>query len=105
VLVLSEFPSWPRRCTGNEGLAKQALVKKEEHEAGSLKLQKTWQSQHAATQKLKASLQTTKEKINEAKRKYTLMVAEYRTVATAKKVHESLSPTESPMTMMVNTVR
>jgi phage shock protein A len=104
---LTQANEWEKRAvlalqSANEDLAKQALVKKEEHVARSLSLQKTWQAQQAATEKLKASLQTTKEKIDEAKRKYTLMVAQYRTAATTKKVHESLTPTaaESPMAMM-----
>lgn len=104
---LMHASEWEKRAVlalgaGNEDLAKQALAKKEEHEARSLNLQKTWETQQAATQKLKASLQSTKEKIDEAKRKYTLMVAQYRTAATTKRVHESLSPVapESPMAMM-----
>ena len=104
---LTQASEWEKRAVlalegGNEDLAQQALLKKGEHDTRALSLQKTWHTQQAATAKLKASLQTTRDKIEEAKRKYTLMVAQYKTATTAKKVHESLSPTaaESPMAIM-----
>lgn len=104
---LAQAAEWESRAvlaleSGNADLAKEALVKKEEREARAHSLQKPWKDQQAATEKLKANLQGTKERIDEAKRKYTLMVAQYKTVETAKKVNESLSAgtSNSAMAMM-----
>ena len=104
---LAQAKEWESRAmlaleAGNEDLAKEALLKKEEHEARSLSLQKAWKGQQAATEKLKVSLQSTKQRISDAKRKYTLLVAQYKTAETTKKVHASLSVSgsESPMALM-----
>ncbi|MFI5365284.1 MAG: PspA/IM30 family protein [Candidatus Binatia bacterium] len=104
---LAEAAEWEKRAVlalenGDEELAKQALVKKEEHDTRVQGLEKTWKAQQAATAKLKANLQSTKERIDEAKRKYTLMVAQYKTAETTKRVNESLSAnaSTSPMVMM-----
>ena len=101
---LAQAAEWESRAvlaleSGNADLAKQALVKKEDHEARAQSLEKPWKSQQAATEKLKANLQGTKGRIDEAKRKYTLMVAQYKTVETAKKVNDSLSTSTSNSAM------
>ncbi len=104
---LSQAGEWEKRAvlaveSGNDELAKQALLKKEERESRALDVQKAWESQRAATEKLKASLQTSKERIADAKRKYTLMVAQYKSAETNKKVQDSLSEhaRNSPAAMM-----
>ena len=104
---LAQASEWEGRAmlaleAGDEALAQEALLKKEEHEARSLSLQKAWKGQQAATEKLKASLQTTKQRISEAKRKYTLLLAQYKSAETTKKVHDTLATgaTESPMVLM-----
>jgi phage shock protein A len=104
---LAQANEWESRAVlalenSNEELAKQALTKKEEHETKARSLQKAWKAQQAATEKLRANLQTSKERVDEAKRKYTLMVAQYKTAQTAKRVGETLSAssTNSAMAMM-----
>ena len=93
---LAQASDWEKRAVlalenGDEDLAKEALVKKEGHETRAASLEKAWKGQHDATEKLKGQLQGTRERIDEAKRKYTLMVAQYKTAQTTKSVNESLS--------------
>ena len=93
---LAQASDWERRAVlalenGNEDLAREALVKKEDHETRAGGLEKAWKGQHAATEQLKSRLGVTKGRIEEAKRKYTLMVAQYKTAQTTKSVNESLS--------------
>jgi phage shock protein A len=104
---LDRAKDWENRAIlalrdGNEALAKEALLKKEECEAQSLALQKGWTAQREATDKLKASLQTTRQRVAEAKRKYTLLVAQYKSAEAKKKVNASFAITdrESPMALM-----
>lgn len=104
---LAKGNEWEARATlalqeGHEDLAREALVKKEECETQSLALQKGWDTQKAATEKLKASLQAAKLRVSEAKTKYTLLLAQYKSAATKKKLHESLSTVsdDSPMQLM-----
>ncbi len=87
---------------GDEALARQALIEKEQCEARSLAMQKAWESQQAATDKLKGALQTARARVNEAKSKYTLLVAQYRSAATTRKMQQTLSsaPDSAPVQMM-----
>ncbi len=104
---LARAADWESRAVlalqdGNEELARQALLEKEQCEARSLALQRGWEAQKAATEKLKASLQAARARVADAKTKYTLLVAQYRSASTKKKIHDSLSVAnvDSPMQMM-----
>jgi len=104
---LARASDWESRAVlalqeGDETLAREALLKKEECEAGSIALQKTWEAQKDATDKLKASLHAQKLKVSEAKTKYTLLLAQYKSASTKKKIQESLSVSrsDSPMVMI-----
>ncbi len=104
---LARAGDWESRAVlalqeGDETLAREALLKKEECEARSIALQKSWEAQKSATEKLKASLQAQKLKVAEAKTKFTLLVAQYRSAATRKKIQETLSVAHegSPMVMI-----
>jgi phage shock protein A len=104
---LSKASDWEKRAVlaledGREELARQALLKKEEHERQSLALHQRWEAQKTATNQLKASLQTAKQRVGEAKRKYTLLVAQYKSAETKKKLQESLNNTrgDSPLALM-----
>ncbi len=105
--LMAQAAEWEKRAvlaveSGDDGLAREALLKKDELEARSLVLQKSWEEQKAATGKLKQSLRASKDRVAEAKRKYTLLLARYRSAETTKKVHESLSvrSDDSPMELM-----
>jgi len=104
---LAKAAEWESRAVlalqdGNEPLAREALLKKDECEAQSLALQKGWEAQKAATEKLKASLQAAKQRVSEAKTKYTLLLAQYKSATTKKKIQETLTlgTDDSPMKLM-----
>jgi phage shock protein A len=86
----------------DEALAREALAKKDECEAQALALQKRWETQKAATEALKVSLQRAKERVSEARRQHTLLIAQYKSAQTKQRIHESLSAPsgESPMMLM-----
>lgn len=87
---------WERRAMlavqeGRDDLAKQALVRHNEHGMHSQQLEATWQSHRAETEKLKNSLRDLNEKIEEAKRKKNLLVARQKRAEAQKRIHETMS--------------
>lgn len=99
--------SWEKKAImalkeGDEGLAREALLQKEEYEGQVPPIREAWETQKAATSKLKQSLSVAKGKVEEAKRKYTLLVARYKTAEANKSLSEKLSPQadSSAMQMM-----
>jgi phage shock protein A len=76
---------------GRDDLAKQALVRQNEHEIHAQQLEKTWQAHESETEKLKASLRDLNDKIEEAKRKKNLLLARQRRAQAQKRISETLS--------------
>ncbi|MDZ7780662.1 MAG: PspA/IM30 family protein [Gemmatimonadota bacterium] len=74
-----------------DDLAKQALVRQKEHADRAQKLQQTWETQAAETQKLKDSLRQLNDKIEEAKRKRNLLVAKQKRAQAQRRIHETMS--------------
>jgi phage shock protein A len=71
---------WERKAmvavrAGDDTLARQALVRKQEHETISAQFQAQWVQQKAAVEKLKDALRLLSNKIEEAKRKKNILVA------------------------------
>ncbi len=71
---------WERKAMiavrgGDDGLARQALARKQEHENIAGQFQTQWAQQKAAVDKLKDALRLLSNKIEEAKRKKNLLVA------------------------------
>lgn len=71
---------WERKAmmavrAADDGLAKEALVRKQEHDTVSGQFQQQWISQKAAVDKLKDALRMLNNKIEEAKRKKNILVA------------------------------
>jgi len=104
---LARAGDWESRAVlalqqGDEALAREALLKKEQCEAESLGLQRSWETQKSATEQLKASLQAQKLRVAEAKTKYTLLLAQYRSATARKRIQESLSGggEDSPMALV-----
>jgi len=60
---------------GDDSLARQALVRKQEHENISAQFQQQWIAQKAAVDKLKDALRLLANKIEEAKRKKNILIA------------------------------
>jgi len=104
---LARAADWESRAVlalqqSDESLAREALLKKEQCEAESLALQGSWETQKSATEQLKASLQAQKLRVAEAKTKYTLLLAQYRSATARKRIQESLSGSgeDSPMALV-----
>jgi len=89
---------------GDESLAREALVRKEEAESQATDLHSSWKSQKEAAERLKSNLGQAKTRVEEAKRQYTLLLARYRAAQTQQKLTETLAPVtdESPMKFIEN---
>jgi phage shock protein A len=76
---------------GRDDLAKQALVRQQEHTERALVLQQTWEAQAQETEKLKGSLRQLNDKIEEAKRKRNLLIAKQKRAQAQRRIHETMS--------------
>jgi phage shock protein A len=77
---LDKAKEWERKAmlavrAGDDHLARQALVRKQEHENISAQFQQQWIAQKAAVDKLKDALRLLANKIEEAKRKKNILIA------------------------------
>ena len=71
---------WERKAMvavrgGDDGLARQALARKQEHETIATQFQTQWVAQKQAVEKLKDALRLLNNKIEEAKRKKNILIA------------------------------
>ncbi|MEZ4365381.1 MAG: PspA/IM30 family protein [Kofleriaceae bacterium] len=71
---------WERKAmvavrAGDDGLARQALGRKQEHETIAAQYQQQWAAQKQAVEKLKDALRLLTNKIEEAKRKKNILIA------------------------------
>src|SRR5437762_12171696 len=71
---------WERRAVlavqeGRDDLAKQALLRHNEHAQAALQLHDTWIKHREETDKLKVSLRQLNDRIEEAKRKKNILIA------------------------------
>jgi len=76
---------------GRDDLAKQALMRQQEHAERASVYQQTWQNQAAETEKLKGSLRQLNDKIEEAKRKRNLLIAKQKRAQAQRRIHETMS--------------
>jgi phage shock protein A len=77
---LDKAKEWERKAmmavrAGDDNLARQALVRKQEHETISAQFQQQWLAQKQAVEKLKDALRLLANKIEEAKRKKNILIA------------------------------
>ncbi len=91
-----ERQAWEKRAMlavqqGRDDLAKQALVRQQEHAEQASALEQTWQAQAAETEKLKGSLRQLNDKIEEAKRKRNLLIAKQKRAQAQRRIHETMS--------------
>ncbi len=87
---------WERRAVlavkeGRDDLAKQALLRQQEHAQRAHALEETWRAQAQETEKLKGSLKQLNDKIEEAKRKRNLLIAKQKRAQAQKRIHETMS--------------
>ena len=76
---------------GRDDLAKQALIRQQEHAERAQMIQQTWQEQAAETESLKGSLRQLNDKIEEAKRKRNLLIAKQKRAQAQRRIHETMS--------------
>ena len=76
---------------GRDDLAKQALLRQQEHAERALSLNETWQRQNVETERLKESLRMLNDKIEEAKRKKNLLIAKQKRAQAQKRIHETMA--------------
>jgi phage shock protein A len=74
-----------------DDLAKQALLRQQEHTERAAALSETWQKQAYETEKLKESLRQLNDKIEEAKRKRNLLVAKQKRAQAQRRIHETMA--------------
>jgi phage shock protein A len=87
---------WERRAMlavqeGRDDLAKQALVRHNEHLQQAQQMNETWARHKADVETLKVSLRDLNDKIEEAKRKKNLLVARQRRAEAQGRIQETMS--------------
>lgn len=74
-----------------DDLAKQALLRQQEHAERAAAVEATWSAQAQETEKLKGSLRQLNERIEEARRKRNLLIAKQKRAQAQKRIHETMS--------------
>jgi len=87
---------WEKRAElavreSRDDLAKQALLRYNEHVQGAMQLQETWVKHREETDKLKQSLRQLNDKIEEAKRKKNILIARAKRAEAHKRIQETMS--------------
>lgn len=87
---------WERRAMlavkeNRDDLAKQALLRQQEHGQRAQSLEETWRRQAQETEKVKSSLRELNDKIEDAKRKKNLLVARQRRAEAQGRIQETMS--------------
>src|SRR5580700_10504774 len=87
---------WERRAmlavkAGDDGLAKEALSRKKEHETLASTLKDQWQKQKNAVEQLKTALRMLNNKIEEAKRKKNVLIARKKRAEAQRAIQETMS--------------
>jgi phage shock protein A len=76
---------------GRDDLAKEALLRKQEHEAYVGQLSTQWQAQKESVEKLKDSLRQLQTKIEEASRKKNILIARAKRAEAQEKINQTMS--------------
>ena len=87
---------WEKRAMlavqeGRDDLAKQALLRGQEHHDHAQTLGTTWEQHRSETEKLKQSLRDLNDKIEEAKRKKNLLLARQRRAEAQARISQTMS--------------
>src|SRR6266699_5156695 len=86
---------WEKRAVlavqeGRDDLAKQALLRHNEHVQNAVQLQETWIKHREETEKLKGSLRQLNDKIEEAKREKNILIARQKRAEAHKRIQETM---------------
>src|SRR3989441_812490 len=87
---------WERRAVlavqeGRDDLAKQALLRHNEHGQGAGEAHGTWVKHREETEKLKLSLRQLNDRIEDAKRKKNILIARQKRAEAHKRIQETMS--------------
>jgi phage shock protein A len=87
---------WERKAmlavrAGDDGLAKEALVRKGEHEQLVVQFQQQWDQQRVAVEKLKDALRGLNSKIEEAQRKKNILIARAKRAEAQRTIQQTMS--------------
>ena len=87
---------WERRAVlavqeTRDDLAKQALLRHNEHAHSAVQMHETWVRHREETEKLKISLRQLNDKIEEAKRKKNILIARQKRAEAHKRIQETMS--------------
>ena len=90
--------TWEQRAmdavrAGKDDLAKQALVRKQEHAEYVSSYQEQYDAQHASVEQLKDSLRQLQQKIEEASRKKNLLIARAKRAEAQQRIQATISAT------------
>jgi len=77
--------------SSKDDLAKQALVRKQEHVELVTTYQSQWEAQHQSVEQLKVSLRELQQKIEEAQRKKNLLIARSKRAEAQKRIQQTLN--------------
>lgn len=87
---------WERRARlavreGRDDLAKQALIRGQEHATNAAELEEQWAKHRDETDRLKDSLRQLNSKIEEAKRKKNLLIAKQKRAQAQRRIHDTMA--------------
>ena len=87
---------WERRARlavreGRDDLAKQALMRGQEHATATGELEEQWMRHREETERLKDSLRQLNAKIEEAKRKKNLLIAKQKRAQAQRRIHDTMA--------------
>jgi phage shock protein A len=87
---------WERRAKlalreGRDDLARQALLRSQEHGGHASTLEEQWRGHASETEKLKDTLRQLSSKIEEAKRKRNLLIARQKRAMAQRRIHDTMA--------------
>ncbi len=90
---------WERRARlaireGRDDLARQALMRGQEHAASAREMEEQWHRHREETERLKDSLRQLNAKIEEAKRKKNLLIAKQKRAQAQRRIHDTMAGLE-----------
>ena len=76
---------------GKDDLAREALLRKQEHDNAHAEYRKQWEAQKSSVESLKESLRELQNKIEEAQRKKNLLIARAKRAEAQQKIQNTMS--------------
>lgn len=92
----AQAQEWERKAmlavrAGQDDLAREALLRKQEHENNYVQFKQQWDAQKQSVAKLKESLRDLQNKIEEAQRKKNLLIARAKRAEAQQKIQQTIS--------------